>query len=204
MLTRRACLLSLASGPLALQAADLLKQGERDFAMSHMHASRKFFLDSVAGLSPAQWTFKAAPEKWSIAECAEHIAASEDFIWALVEKLGAGTDAPPEMLEKTKGKDKVVVEMVPKRDQKFQAPEPIQPKHISANPQEYVDKFKASRDKHILFLETGPIWMRSRVAPHPAMKELDAYQWVLLISAHTERHTHQILEVKADAKFPKK
>jgi hypothetical protein len=32
---------------------------------------------------------------------------------------------------------------------------------------------------------------------------LDAYRWVLLMSAHTERHTNQIKEVKADPNFPK-
>jgi hypothetical protein len=32
---------------------------------------------------------------------------------------------------------------------------------------------------------------------------LDAYQWILLISAHSERHTKQIEEVKADPNFPK-
>ena len=33
---------------------------------------------------------------------------------------------------------------------------------------------------------------------------LDAYQWLLFISAHSERHTKQILEVKADPNFPQK
>ena len=39
--------------------------------------------------------------------------------------------------------------------------------------------------------------------PVPAIGTLDAYQWILLISGHTRRHTAQILEVKADPNFPK-
>jgi hypothetical protein len=35
-------------------------------------------------------------------------------------------------------------------------------------------------------------------------KKLDGYEWVLFISAHSERHTKQIDEVKADPTFPKK
>jgi hypothetical protein len=31
---------------------------------------------------------------------------------------------------------------------------------------------------------------------------MDAYQWLLLLAAHTERHTAQIEEIKADPKFP--
>jgi len=33
--------------------------------------------------------------------------------------------------------------------------------------------------------------------------KLDAYEFVLLIAAHSERHTKQILEVKADPNYPK-
>ncbi len=38
----------------------------------------------------------------------------------------------------------------------------------------------------------------------PLGKKLDAYEWVLFIAAHSERHTKQILEVKADPNFPRK
>ena len=43
-----------------------MTQEERDFAMSSLHASRKLFLDAIAGLSDAQWKFKPAPDRWSI------------------------------------------------------------------------------------------------------------------------------------------
>src|SRR5438045_3372548 len=57
---------------------ETLTQGERERAMSELHATRKQFLDSVAGLSDAQWNFKPAPDVRSVAEVAEHIAVSED------------------------------------------------------------------------------------------------------------------------------
>src|SRR5258708_15180105 len=75
-------LLSLAATPLL--PAQTLTQHERDFAMSHLHATRKMFLDSITGLTPEQWTFKAGPDRWSIAEGAQHIATSEGLIFGLV------------------------------------------------------------------------------------------------------------------------
>jgi hypothetical protein len=204
MLTSKTALLAvsvLVSTPLF--GAEPLTRGERDRVMSHMHGTRKMFLDAVAGLTPEQWNFKAAPEKWSIAECAEHIAASETFIFGLVEKLAASPGAPAEQLEKTKGKDEAVIKLVPDRTSKFQAPEPIRPRKLAANPQEYIEKFKAARDQNIAFLEKTDAVLRDKIAPHPAMGPLDAYQWVLLMSAHTERHTLQILEVKAANGYPK-
>lgn len=183
-------------------AGQPLTQGERDRAMSHMHATRKLFLDATANLTPEQWNFKAAPEKWSIAECAEHIAASETFLWGLVEKLAAGPAAKPEDIAKTKGKDDAVVKMVPDRSSKFQAPEPIKPRKLAADPMEYLAKFKTARDQHIAYMEKTDASLRDKVMPHPAMGPLDAYQWVLLLSAHAERHVLQIQEVKAAAGFP--
>ena len=44
----------------SLLPAQTLTQHDREFAMSHLHATRKMFLDSIAGLTPEQWTFKAA------------------------------------------------------------------------------------------------------------------------------------------------
>ena len=196
-------LAGLACLSLGVYAGEPLEQGRRDFAMSNMHATRKLFLDATANLTPAQWNFKAGPDRWSIAECAEHIAASEDFIWAVMEKLVAGPAADAEMVAKTKGKDEMLVKMVTNRDQKFQAPEPIQPKKLLSDPTEYVARFTASRDKHIHYVDVTQDSLRDRVAPHPAAGPLDGYQWILLMSGHTERHTLQILEVKADPKFPK-
>ena len=185
-------------------AGEPLSRKDRDFAMSHMHGTRKLFLDAVAGLTPEQWNFKAGPDRWSLAECAEHIAASETFIFGLVEKLAAAPASKPEDIEKTRDRDAAVVKMVPDRSSKFQAPEPIKPKKLSSNPEEYVEKFKVARDAHIAYIEKSDDSLRDKVAPHPAMGPLDAYQWVLLISAHSERHVLQMLEVKASPGYPSK
>jgi hypothetical protein len=198
-----ASLVCLSAGVFAAEGGEPLTQGQRDFAMSHMHATRKMFLDATANLTPAQWAFKAGPDRWSIAECAEHIAAAEAFIWGVVDKLEAGPPSSAELIAQTKGKDEVLIKMVPDRSHKFQAPEPIQPKKLLSDPNEYVAKFKELRDQHIHYVETTQDSLRDRVMAHPAAGPLDAYQWILLMSGHTERHVLQILEVKADPNYPK-
>jgi hypothetical protein len=45
--------------------------------------------------------------------------------------------------------------------------------------------------------------MRNHVTESPMLGAMDAYQLMLLISAHTARHTAQIEEVKAHPNFPK-
>src|SRR3989442_4942006 len=107
---------------LAVAFAGPLEQGERDRAMSHLHATRKVFLDSVAGLSDAQWNFKPSPERWSIAECAEHIAVSEDSLFELTQQA-LKSPAAPEKKAQAAGKDEMILRMIPNRSVKAQAPE---------------------------------------------------------------------------------
>ena len=63
-----------------------LNPEERKFLIEQMEISKKAFLSSLAGISEAQWSFKPAPDRWSIAECMEHIAAAEDFILGNIQE----------------------------------------------------------------------------------------------------------------------
>lgn len=185
-------------------AAQTLSQHDRDYAMAQLQAGRKEFLDAVAGLTPEQWNFKAAPDRWSIADCAEHIALSEDFISGMIKNQILKGPATPEKRDQVKVKnDEDLTKAVVDRTQKFKAPEPITPKKRWADPAEAVSHFKESRDANIAYIETTQDDLRGHFAPHPAAGMLDAYQWFLLMSAHTERHVAQIQEVKTDPKYPR-
>jgi len=194
-------LLAFAAG--SLLPAQSLSQHDRDFAMSNLHASRKVFLDSVAGLTPEQWNFKPAPDRWSIAECAEHITVSEDFIWGLIQNQIMKSPSAPEKRAEVKVTDETLVEQIEDRSKKATAPEAITPKKRWPEPDVLTAHFKESRDAHIHYVDTTQDDLHDHFMRHPAAGMLDGYQWILLMSAHTARHTAQINEVKADPKYPK-
>ena len=183
--------------------AGTLTDEERERGMSELHATRKLFLDSVAGLSAAQWNFKPAPDVWSVAECAEHIAISEDRLFELITQQLMKAPAEPDKKAEAAGKDEVILEKVIDRSQKFQAPEMLRPTHQFATQQALLDHFKESRDRTIAYVEKTEDDLRAHFVPHRVLQLLDGYQWVLLISAHSHRHTLQIEEVKANPNFPK-
>jgi len=195
-------LLSLAIVAVPASPQALTKQ-ERERGMSELHATRKLFLDSIAGVSDAQWNFKPAPEVWSVAECAEHIALSEDRLYELVTQKLMKTPADPEKKAEVAGKDDLILEKTVDRGQKFQAPEMLRPTHQWASKDDLIGHFKESRDRTIAYVESTQDDLREHFVPHPAFKLLDGYQWILLISAHSHRHTLQIEEVKANPNFPK-
>ena len=191
--------------PLTLAVAPLfaatLTQADRDRAIAELTASRQQFLDSVAGLSPAQWNFKPDEKTWSVAECAEHIALSEDVIFGMISKQVMAGPAAPD--KKSAVTDDFILTAVVDRSHKFQAPEVLRPTHRFATPQEMIEHFKQSREHTIAYVRDTQDDLRGHFADHPVLKTMDAYQWVLLLSSHSQRHTAQLNEVKANPNFPK-
>lgn len=181
-------------------AAEPISKGDREFGMSALHASRKLFLDSVAGLSEAQLNFKPSPEKWSIAEVAEHVALSEDFIFQA--SAGALKSPAREKMADPGKLDEKILAAIPNRTVKATAPEPLRPHNQFKTAAEAVAAFKASRDAHIKYLSETQDALREHFFNNPAFGDVDAFQWILFMSAHTERHVAQILEVKASPGFP--
>jgi hypothetical protein len=191
---------------LAADGTQTLTQEERDRAVAELEGSKKAFLGATKGLSAAQWSFKAAPERWSVAECSEHIALAEGFIFGLVSERIMKAPANPEKRDAAKGKDELIIKMMQDRSHKATAPEPIDPaKHGIMAPEESVKLFLDNRGHTIEYIKTTQEDLRDHlfVHPVPAIGTLDGYQWIMLISGHTRRHTLQILEVKADPNFPK-
>lgn len=178
-------------------------RAERDRAMQHLQATRKSFLESVDGLTEAQWNFKPAADRWSIAECAEHIAVSEDTILGVVTGKLMKTLATPGQEEEVKGKEELIFKSLPDRSQKFQAPEMLRPTARWPNQKALVDHFLQSRDRTIAYTDTTQDDLHGHFFAHPVLKLLDGYQWILLLSTHSERHIAQLNEVKTAGNFPK-
>ena len=192
------CAVLFVTAPAAGQ--DAVTKNDRAEAIRYLEVTREGFLKSLDGLSEAQWRFKAAPDKWSIAEVAEHIAISEGTILGLIttQMLQAPPPKPGEGIS-----DQKLIAGVTDRSQKGQAPEMLRPVNKWATRDALVKDFNADRDKTIEWLKTTTENLRAHAAPHPAFGPLDVHQWILLVAGHSARHTAQIEEVKAAAGYPK-
>lgn len=196
-----AVVMVLAAAP----ATTTLTQEERDKGIAELEGSKKAFLDATKGLSAAQWNFKPAPDRWSVAECADHIALAEGFIFGRITDGVMKTPLTPEKRSATAGKDDKLIPMLQDRSHKATAPEPIDPTKTPMSGPDAVKLFLESRAKTEDFIKTTQEDLRDHMYDHPVpvIGTMDAYQWVLFLSGHTRRHTLQILEVKADPNFPK-
>jgi len=187
----------------ATESTTLTKE-ERDRAIEYLKQTQKDFLAALDGLSDEQWKFKAAPDKWSIAETAEHIAVSEQTIWDMVSGKVMKSPSEPARRAEVTGKDEIILTKIPDRSQKAQAPEQLKPTGRWITRAELVKAFEATRSAEVAYVTATKEDLRNHFGDHPLLKTMDAYQWLIFNGAHNKRHTAQILELKAEPNFPKR
>ena len=185
----------------ALAAGQGLTPADREKGLRYLADTRNGVVEVTKGFSDAQWKFKPAPDRWSIAEVVEHIAAAEDYLMGMVTSQVMKAPARPAG-DDVKAIDDMVVTKVPDRSRKAQAPEPLKPTNRFGSPQASLKHFTDARAQTEVFLKTHDD-LRDHAIDSPMGKKLDGYEWVLFVAGHSERHTKQINEVKADPNFPK-
>ncbi len=177
------------------------KPEEREFALNHLNRTAAAFLETIAGLTEAQWNFKPAPDRWSVGECAEHVAITEAALLRLIERA-LGTSAPGDPAAALT--DAQVLGAYANRNFKATAPERIRPAGKPATHKSAAKAFQRNRERTLEWLEGIQADLHAHRFPHPALgAELDAYQWLLVMGAHPERHAAQIREVMAHPDFPR-
>jgi hypothetical protein len=195
--------LLLAVWGTVVARAQGVSQAEKDHALQYLESTKKGVLEATKGLSDAQWNFKPAPDRWSVAEVIEHLAAAEDMLRGMTQEQVMKTPAiPARDSAELKKIDDAVIAMVPDRSHKVDAPEPLRPTNRFGSPVDAQRHFLESRATTEEYLKTTPD-LRAHAVDSPMGMKLDGYEWVLLIAGHSERHTKQMLEVKADPNFPK-
>ena len=202
---RRLALVLSASAALAAAADGSMTSAERSYLVEQLESSKKTMLAAIEGLTDAQWNFKPAPDRWSVAQCAEHLILAEDYIFGATQQF-LKTPAVPRPENSNAEYDRKFVAQVQDRSHKFTAPEPITPSTGAtskfATPADAAREFAARRDKTIAYVKTTQDDLRVHVAPGP-LGQIDDYQFLLLLASHSVRHTLQMKEVQASPGYPK-
>jgi DinB superfamily len=171
-----------------------LTQRERATAVEELEASRDRLLRSLDGLTEEQWRCRPFPDRWSVAECAEHITAAE----VPIAKLLAGpsvVEPSEEDRREIRKKDDFVRRFIRDRSRRDEAPERIRPKGRFATREETTRVFQERREANIAYLRETADPLRDCFAPHPFVGVIDGYQWILSLAAHTDRHAAQIEQI---------
>ena len=201
MLRRLALTSWIAVLPVCAADAHMTPE-ERAKVLKWLDESHKEFFAAIDSLSEAQWRWKPAPDRWSVAETAEHIVLTEAALFGRVQPAIAAP-ANPAWEEQTKGKTEFIEKVMAPRLGKAQAPEALVPTG-GITVVQIRERFERQRVDILKFAKETSVALKAFTAPHPmaVFGTLNAYQWLIYGPLHTMRHDKQIAEVKATPGYP--
>ena len=176
---------------------------ERERVVQHLAESRERLVLAVEGLSDEQRSFQPAQDRWSIADCVEHIIVVETSVLRNIQQV-LQSAPQQERQNEVQGKEQVILERVPARERRVKGPEEAMPQGRWPDFEDLMRQFEATRERSVRFSAVTQADLRNHFFPHPFLGLLDCYQWLLFLSAHCERHVRQMEEVKVDPGYPRR
>ncbi len=175
---------------------------ERTHVVQLLQRTRGDLLAAIEPLTADQWAFQPGPDRWSIGLIAEHLGLVESRLFGQVEQA-LSAPANPDWEAASAGKDTVIETMLGDRDTRRDAPEKVIPTG-AVDRAVAIRVFLERRAHTIAFAETTQQPLKTHTLEHhrPAYGTLNAYQWLLYIPLHHQRHLEQIEEVKRAPRFP--
>ena len=173
---------------------------ERAELIDLLNKSNREFLEAVETVTDQQWSFKPGPDRWSIAEVAEHIVLSEAALFDNATKNVNGS--ADEKWDATLGKTDMLRRALPNRSTRVTAPGEIQPKRGMTRAQ-LMARFKEQRARTLAYAQETEAPLKAHTVANPFFGPLNGHQWLLYIPLHNLRHNLQIAEVKTASDYPR-
>lgn len=165
-------------------------------------AATSRFVAGVAGVNQAQVDFRPSADEWTIGEIVEHVNIVNGGFLRITHKLLRQAEADPKPAPTDLNLGGVIVTEDGQQAPKFQAPETVRPKGGVA----IADAVAGLKQTIVGFAEIKSrleaVDLSEQKFPHPAAGQLSAYQWMILLAEHSDRHLGQIGRVKDAAGFP--
>ena len=179
--------------PAAAPAAGALTDAERAALVEMLEQGRKETEELVARAEGDLFTTKPAPERWSVAEVLEHIGATEQVLFGMVQTALAGSPDPEAAQILTAMPVAALAGTIKSREKRFQAPAELQPKGGKSR-DELLALYRGAHDTTLEFVRTTQAAVAAYTSPSPAGK-MTVHHLLTLIAAHNLRHNQQIAEV---------
>jgi DinB superfamily len=183
-------------GLVMSSAAEGISAGDRQRLLAHLDMTEQWLVSEVETLTPQQATFEMSPDSWSILEVVEHLGIAEPQYWQRAQD--SMKQPPPD--KKPETTDAQILWYGIDRTNRTKTGEARVPTGKFKDVKEALAAVRTLRATIRDYAATTQEDLRGRILTGGNM---DVYQWLLMISTHSQRHILQIREVKAHPKYPK-
>lgn len=164
---------------------------EKEQILADLETGRKAILAVLDGVSEDVAAQAPAPGRWSMLECVEHLAVSEDY---LLSQIAASR--PSDRAVANPEREARIVAAGLDRTRAFASPEVGKPTGRFRTMEEAIRHFLAARERTIRLVESCQDDLRLKLTSHPIAGTVNCYEVLLMIAAHPRRHAEQIKEIR--------
>ena len=166
---------------------------KEQFLLNHLEESEKYILHMLKDVTSAHWTSKPDSSTWSIAECSEHILTAEK---AILQNIRKTIESETPLAKEVPSTDEDILNAIFDRvSNRVKTLPSFEPEGVWSSKQNFIEAYKEARKELYEFLQANEKNLHHYYTQSPA-GEVSLHQMLLVLSAHTARHTHQIEEVK--------
>jgi hypothetical protein len=169
-----------------------ISPADKEKLLDLLRESTQRFLGSFAGVTEEQSRKRPAEGSWSVMDCVEHVAAAETFMLRLVEgpRRPRPAGAP--------NREEMFLGRMTDRSVKAESPQGARPTGRFGGLIAAGRQFETARAGTIRFVQenTGDLRATEVTHPHPLFGDVSAYEMVIIMARHAERHALQIEEIK--------
>ncbi len=169
-------------------------EADKEFAIKYLNATHQNIVDVVTSLSDEAWNYTPEAGGWSAANCLEHILITEEAFTGMAQGTIAQSEATKVDLS---GADGMLIGNLANRGTKVTTAPQFEPSGRWDSKADMLEALEESRAKLIDFINTTDKDLRHYKAQLP-FGEIDMVQLMLVISAHSQRHTFQMNEALAE------
>lgn len=156
-----------------------------------LEESRATWLDSLEGVAEDEGRWRSAPDRWSILDCAEHVANVEHRILRTLQNAPAIPATPADAL-----REAGIYEITRSRNAYASAPEFVRPAGRYATIAEALSAFVEKRNRAVGFVAEYRGDLRAIGATHPLLGPCNGYEYALIMAGHPVRHAGQVREIR--------
>jgi uncharacterized damage-inducible protein DinB len=165
--------------------------------------SQARFTAVVSNLTEAQANFRPDENQWTIAEIVEHVSIIDNNFLRLMHKLLKETESAPKPPKADLNLGHTSLdENGNQHPGPFPAPERVRPQG-GVEIEDSLAKMRVSLDGFAeIQSRLEAVDLSEQTFLHPFIGPINAYQWMILLGEHKDRHRGQIERLKAAAGFP--
>ncbi len=169
-----------------------MREEERQAILASLEQGSTALHNALQGVTEELAVRVPGPGRWTILQCAEHVAIAEDHLFSMI--TASKQSETPQINEQ---RETLILTFGADRSTRRESPEGAKPTGRFSTLSVAIQYFLSGRERTIQFVNTHKEDLRSRITSHPLMGTLNCHEILLLMAVHPARHAKQMEEIKA-------